>query len=374
MIAVRLSTKILCLNISDIKMMASVDAEAEMENLFAGDDVSQEGGVDNTQSLTQEEEEQRVAGGANLDVTGAAEVKKKVIRLQPKLNAERIMGSRGIQTLEDLFGDWESKGKGKEFDDLEVVMKKMEHWAHRLFPKLPFDGVLDIVANRLGNKKVVNTHVKKIRLGMVTEPVHIGGAEEEEEKNKEEDREVERYGEDEHPDVFGELLRRAGGEDVPLPPVQRVGQVGGLTDEQRERIRKNKELAAQRKREKQEREQREAEDLLKTQVIAGDVDEEDEIEREMMSAPAATEWSQKSPQKEKKDKEEVDVAINDVDMTANSGSASMEETPEEGSAEKIPIGDLIEDYSKSSEPTETVNQSGDEVIGLDEMLEQMDED
>jgi len=355
-------------------MMASVDAEAEMENLFAGDDVSQEGGVDNTQSLTQEEEEQRVAGGANLDVTGAAEVKKKVIRLQPKLNAERIMGSRGIQTLEDLFGDWESKGKGKEFDDLEVVMKKMEHWAHRLFPKLPFDGVLDIVANRLGNKKVVNTHVKKIRLGMVTEPVHIGGAEEEEEKNKEEDREVERYGEDEHPDVFGELLRRAGGEDVPLPPVQRVGQVGGLTDEQRERIRKNKELAAQRKREKQEREQREAEDLLKTQVIAGDVDEEDEIEREMMSAPAATEWSQKSPQKEKKDKEEVDVAINDVDMTANSGSASMEETPEEGSAEKIPIGDLIEDYSKSSEPTETVNQSGDEVIGLDEMLEQMDED
>lgn len=36
-------------------MMASVDAEAEMENLFAGDDLSQEGGMENTQSLTQEE-------------------------------------------------------------------------------------------------------------------------------------------------------------------------------------------------------------------------------------------------------------------------------------------------------------------------------
>ena len=38
-------------------MMASVDAEAEMENLFNDDDVHQDGGVENTQSLTQEEGE-----------------------------------------------------------------------------------------------------------------------------------------------------------------------------------------------------------------------------------------------------------------------------------------------------------------------------
>ena len=36
-------------------MMASVDAEADMENLFAGDDVHQDGGMDATQTLTQEE-------------------------------------------------------------------------------------------------------------------------------------------------------------------------------------------------------------------------------------------------------------------------------------------------------------------------------
>ena len=49
----------LCLIISEIFlpyiMMASVDAEAEMENLFAGDDFNQDGGMENTQSLTQEE-------------------------------------------------------------------------------------------------------------------------------------------------------------------------------------------------------------------------------------------------------------------------------------------------------------------------------
>ena len=56
--------------------MASMDAEAEMEGLFAGEDVTQGQEEEaNTQSLTQEEQEQ---GAANLDVTGAAgDVKKK---------------------------------------------------------------------------------------------------------------------------------------------------------------------------------------------------------------------------------------------------------------------------------------------------------
>eukprot|EP00092_Neocalanus_flemingeri_P024407 GFUD01026463.1.p1 GENE.GFUD01026463.1~~GFUD01026463.1.p1 ORF type:complete len:354 (-),score=153.86 GFUD01026463.1:101-1039(-) len=312
--------------------------------------------MENTQTLTQEEEQQRAEGGANLDVTGAGEVKKKVIRTQPKLNAERLMGPRGIQTIEDVFSDWEGRGKGKEFDDLEVVMKKMEHWAHRLYPKLPFDNVLDILANRLGKKKVVQTHVKKIRLGMVTETVHIGG-EEEEEQRQQEEREVERYGEDEQPDVFGELLRRAGGQDVPLPPVQRVGQAGGLTDEQRERIRKNKELAAQKKREKQEREQREAEEELKTQQMGGEIDDEDEIEREMMSAPAATEWSQVSQEKDK---------------IARDGDEAIEDVAEVVESESIKEPSASDENGK---PTEAIHEDGsDEAIGLDEMLEQMDED
>merc|ERR1712179_631408 len=271
----------------------------------------------------------------NLEVTGAGEVKKrKPVRPQPKLNPERIMGDRGIQTIEDMFGDWEGKGKGKEFDDLEVVMKRMEHWAHRLFPKLPFDNVLDILANRLGKKKVVQTHVKKTRLGMVTETVHVGGGDEV--REEEEEREVERYGEEEQPDVFGELLRRAGREGVPLPPVQRVGQTGGLTEEQRE---------------KQEREQREAEDdLRRQQEIGDDMDDLDEIEREM-SAPAATEWRQSIPKQQSVDNVEVqnreEVASQPTDNTVSSNSG-------------------IEESNKPVEESE-------ELVGLDEMLEQMEE-
>jgi hypothetical protein len=47
------------------------------------------------------------------------------------------------------------RGKGREFEDLDVVMKRMEHWAHRLYPKLPFDSVLEVIANRLGKRKVI---------------------------------------------------------------------------------------------------------------------------------------------------------------------------------------------------------------------------
>jgi len=243
-------------------MMSSIDAEAEMENLFAEDEAEEAPG---TQSLTQEEAER--VGQANLDVTGAADTKKRVIKNpQPKLNPERLMGPRGIQTIEDLFEDWDSKGKGKEFDDLDGVMKKLEIWAHRLYPKLPFDNVIDVIANRLGKKKTVQTHLKKIRLGMVTAPVHVGGGDE---VQSDDEREVARYDDTEQPDVFQELLKRAGEgvEAVDSNNIQSLTQAPApaparnniLTDEQKEKIRKNKEMAALKRKERMEREQRENE-------------------------------------------------------------------------------------------------------------------
>ena len=234
---------------------------------------------------------ERVGGQANLDMTGAADKKKRIIKNpQPKLNPDRLMGPRGIQTIEDMFENWESKGKGREFDDLDVIMTKLEHWAHRLYPKLPFDNVVDVVANRLGKKKAVQTHVKKIRLGMVTAPVHVGG----DGADSEEEREVARYGEgdQEQPDVFQELLRRAGGGDEELPPVRTQPPAvtsSGLTEEQRERMRRMKEAAAERKREKAEREQREAEEAQRRAEVERQFDEEEEMERELMAdTPAMT--------------------------------------------------------------------------------------
>jgi len=279
-----------------------VDAEAEMENLFA-DDEAVEGG---TQSLTQQEAEERAVGVANLDETKVGDTKKRVNRNpQPKLNPERLMGPRGIQTLEDLFSDWQPRGKGKEFDDLDLVMKRLEHWAHRLYPKLPFDGVLDVVANRLGKKKVVQTHVKKIRLGMVTEPVREQVVQQEED---EDEREVERYGEEEsQTDLFGDLVRAGGGAVtglvLPPSPVQPTRPAPALTAEQHERIRANKELAAQRRREREVRDRRlaEEEEEAARAEEESQLEQDEEIERELaggdnrnnmqqLAAPAASEF------------------------------------------------------------------------------------
>ena len=234
---------------------------------------------------------ERIGGQANMDMTSAGDKKRRVIKNpQPKLNPDRLMGPRGIQTIEDLFENWESKGKGREFDDLDVIMTKLEHWAHRLYPKLPFDNVVDVVANRLGKKKAVQTHIKKIRLNMVTAPVHVGG----DAGDSEEEREVARYGEgdQEQPDVFQELLRRAGGGDEELPPVRTqppAATNSGLTEDQRERMRRMKEAAAEKKREKAEREQREAEEAQRRAEVEKQFDEEEEMERELMAdTPAMT--------------------------------------------------------------------------------------
>jgi hypothetical protein len=67
--------------------------------------------------------------------------------------------------IREHFKDFKPKGKGHEYEDLDAVMKRMEHWAHRFYPKLPFDSVAEKV-EFLGRKAMVKTYVKKLRMGM----------------------------------------------------------------------------------------------------------------------------------------------------------------------------------------------------------------
>ena len=81
--------------------------------------------------------------------------KKRIIRNpQPKLDPDRICGARGIGTLPEVFADFKPKGGDYVFDDLDKYMKKMEHWAHRLYPKLPCDDVMARISV-LGKKMAV---------------------------------------------------------------------------------------------------------------------------------------------------------------------------------------------------------------------------
>ena len=43
-----------------------------------------------------------------------------------------------------------------------MFMGKLEHWAHRLFPKMPFDEVLERI-EKLGSKKEVQVNLQLLQ-------------------------------------------------------------------------------------------------------------------------------------------------------------------------------------------------------------------
>lgn len=98
------------------------------------------------------------------------EPKKRSVRnLQPRLNLDRLKSDRGVHTIENYYKDMKFMGKGHEKHDLNNIMKRMEHWAHRLYPRFGFDDSLAAI-EKLGKKKELQTHMTRYRLGML-EPV-----------------------------------------------------------------------------------------------------------------------------------------------------------------------------------------------------------
>ncbi|KAG8145225.1 hypothetical protein E2320_013589, partial [Naja naja] len=91
--------------------------------------------------------------GASLSVTG-----------DPS-NVCRLSSERGLPALCNLFDNVNFKGKGHEEADLKTLIRHMEHWAHRLFPQLPFEKVVERIES-LGNKKPVQACLKRIRLDL----------------------------------------------------------------------------------------------------------------------------------------------------------------------------------------------------------------
>lgn len=177
--------------------------------------------------------------------------KKRVVKNpQPKLNPARLMGPRGIAVLEDTFKDFEFHGKGFEKSDLNQLMKRLEHWAHRLFPKFTFDDCLQKIEN-LGHKKEVKTYVKRVRMGLVNEVELPSLNDEVDEKEEQIDEPIDAFDA-----LIGQQLSLShvsqpytalqdASQSSAQPQVQTA--VKTLTEEQKERMRRNRLLAEQRK-------------------------------------------------------------------------------------------------------------------------------
>lgn len=69
--------------------------------------------------------------------------------------------------MENVFKDFQFRGKGFEKSDLDHLLNLAEHWVHFLSPRYPLDQTLERI-EYLGKKnKCVKAYLKKIRLGLV---------------------------------------------------------------------------------------------------------------------------------------------------------------------------------------------------------------
>ncbi|XP_058150363.1 TIMELESS-interacting protein isoform X2 [Dasypus novemcinctus] len=158
--------------------------------------------------------------------------KRTVKRNIPKLDAQRLISERGLPALRHVFDKAKFKGRGHEAEDLKTLIRHMEHWAHRLFPKLQFEDFINRV-EYLGNKKEVQTCLKRIRLDLpVLHDDFISNNDEVGESN----------GRDVMTTELDAILTNSSESDRFASQSSR-----SLTEEQQQRIERNKQLALERR-------------------------------------------------------------------------------------------------------------------------------
>ena len=185
----------------------------------------------------------------------------------PKLNIERLKGPKGIQTIEKYFEGFKFYGKGYEKLDLDRVMKRMEHWAHRLFPKLEFDDFVERL-EKLGTKKELQVFVKKYRQDMISAEDDIITEDNiDAENDKEQDGPIDEFdlliaeqiekqkqvvnqsltsdASTTNNDVFDKLLSESNSKNS--QPILKSSTPTQLSDEVKERIERNRQQAIQRR-------------------------------------------------------------------------------------------------------------------------------
>ncbi|XP_021932376.1 TIMELESS-interacting protein isoform X3 [Zootermopsis nevadensis] len=191
------------------------------------------------------------ADNENPDGTRVEPRKKQVIRNpRPKLGPEQLQSSRGIAVLENTFKDFKFRGKGYEKFDLDRVMKRLEHWAHRLSPRFQFDDCLERI-EKLGQNKNVQVYVKKIRMGLETADVPVELVDEDDEPEVHYEAPV-----DDFDELLSQQLSRVGQESrtqfpssqtLPPPHQSAVSQSADMTAEQRQRMLRNQLLAKEKR-------------------------------------------------------------------------------------------------------------------------------
>ncbi|XP_061398229.1 protein TIPIN homolog [Musca vetustissima] len=144
----------------------SIFGDDGVDDLLNGNDLDnneQLFGDDEAQENNENDGETPASSGTAVKVQPK---KRNVLNPRPRLTEETLRGPRGLHTIEEYFSDIKFKGKGYEKQDLDEIMRRLQHWGHRMYPTYKFD---DVLANieRLGKKKTLQVHMSRYRLGML---------------------------------------------------------------------------------------------------------------------------------------------------------------------------------------------------------------
>ncbi|XP_047509949.1 TIMELESS-interacting protein [Pieris napi] len=145
--------------LEDVFLQDEANEAQELERVIEGGDYEERAvsnSDDNSEKEDEAEEDKR-----RVD-PGSTKIKRVVKNPRFILNPARLTGPRGIQVIPEHFKDFKFKGKGHEKEDLDLVLKKLEHWAYRLYPKFKFEDCLKKIET-LGKKRPVMVHLQKIR-------------------------------------------------------------------------------------------------------------------------------------------------------------------------------------------------------------------
>ncbi|XP_026748545.2 uncharacterized protein LOC113509407 [Galleria mellonella] len=148
--------------LEDVFLEDEAGEAQELERVIEGDEYDERPqSVSRDSDSNSEKEDEAVEDKRRVDPTKAKT--KRVIK-NPRfiLNPARLTGPRGIQVIPEHFKDFKFKGNGHEKEDLDLVLKKLEHWAYRLYPKFEFEDCLKKI-EMLGKKRPVMVHLHKIR-------------------------------------------------------------------------------------------------------------------------------------------------------------------------------------------------------------------
>ncbi|XP_043776476.1 TIMELESS-interacting protein isoform X3 [Cervus elaphus] len=252
------------------------------------------------------EPEEESGRGASVPVPPKRTVKRNI----PKLNAERLISERGLPALRHMFEKAKFKGKGHEAEDLKTLIRHMEHWAHRLFPKLKFEDFIDRV-EYLGNKKEVQTCLKRIRLDLPILHEDFVSNNDEVEENK---------GHDVTATELDPFLTNSYGSVEFASESSR-----SLTEEQQQRIERNKQLALERRQAK----------LLSNSQSLGNVMVS--LADLLVNTPSTQPPEEGSTGEEQKEEESNEFNKDLLDSPHNDGAASTINEEEELKVEKTQL-------------------------------------